>query len=150
MARENIKSEGEERLWFNHPNVAIVFQNENPKKTGSKAFALYDKYKFARTVAEAKFAGALNADLKNDFDKGFLTMAPGASAPDAHAEDAAHVAASREKEKAKLQQLAVVKDALSPEKKRLKSGGHWCSCPVQHEFVCLCRARSKHRRTWIQ
>ena len=145
MARESIMSEGEERLWFNQPNVAIFFQSENPKKPGSKAFTLYDKYKFAHTVAQAKSAGASNTDLGNDFEKSFLTMAPSTSAPEAHADDAAHVPAGREKEKVKLQQPAIVRDKLSPEKKRLKSEGSGAPTPhnMSSSVFAACAANTE-------
>ena len=124
------KAAGDERLWFNNADVQIVYQGENPKKKGSKAFVLYEAYKDSTTVAQAKAAGATSTDLKHDFEKRFLRMAGAGSASDAHAEDSAHVVAAREQEKLKLQQLALVKDKLSPETKRFKSRSNDATTPI--------------------
>jgi len=50
----------------------IVFEPVNPKKEGSGAYDRYEKYKSARTVAEALNLGACKGDIAHDFKRGFL------------------------------------------------------------------------------
>lgn len=59
---------------FKDDSMRIEFQQENPKRPGSNAFHLFEKYKTSRTVGEARKAGARNEDLKNDYEKEFLKV----------------------------------------------------------------------------
>lgn len=52
-------------------STAIKFQQANPKRAGSASYTRYERYKGAKTVGEARDAGAQPMDLKVDFDKGF-------------------------------------------------------------------------------
>ena len=129
-------------VWYNNDSLKIAFQQDNPKTAGTKAYASYEQYKTAVTVAAAKHAGATNTDLKNDWNKGFLKIDSSENA-DMLAEPAAKVKASnvskvqqsrkhsstctgeREEDRSKLQQLALVREVrekLSPHKKKLKFG----------------------------
>ena len=101
-----MSARGDDKLWCNNDNVKVALQADNPKKPHTKAYASYEKYRTASTIAEAKAAGATNSDLKNDFDKGFLQLG------------------QVDAELDKLKQLAVVKEGrekLSPERKKAKS-----------------------------
>lgn len=60
-------------------------EKKNPKRAGSKGAARFDLYKDGMTVAQAKEAGVTAADLAYDSGKGFITIAPGAAAPESDA-----------------------------------------------------------------
>jgi ubiquitin-protein ligase len=55
-------------------NAHIVFDEKNPKRTGSKANERYELYKGAKTVSEAIKCGAQRSDIVNDFDKGYCKV----------------------------------------------------------------------------
>ncbi|CAE7288125.1 unnamed protein product, partial [Symbiodinium necroappetens] len=48
---------------------------ENPKRPGTSAHARYEKYKHAKTIAEALKCGAAKGDIDHDFKNGFLRRA---------------------------------------------------------------------------
>jgi len=48
---------------------------ENPKRPGTSAHARYEKYKHAKTIAEALRCGAAKGDIDHDFKSGFLRRA---------------------------------------------------------------------------
>jgi hypothetical protein len=48
----------------------------NPKKSGSAAHARYARYKVGMSVSEALAAGLRQEDLRWDFARGFITLAP--------------------------------------------------------------------------
>ena len=52
----------------------IIYKNRNPKKVGSKSYELYEAYKCARTVAEARSRGARGIDFAFDSNWGYLTV----------------------------------------------------------------------------
>lgn len=53
---------------------AIVFVQENPKRSGTKAHERYEGYKAATTVDEALRFGAVRADISNDSKAGFCKV----------------------------------------------------------------------------
>ena len=55
-------------------NTQIQFAQENPKKSGSKAWERYEAYKGATTIAQASEKKAGWQDLTADFEKGFLKI----------------------------------------------------------------------------
>lgn len=57
-----------------NPDTAIQFIQENPKKSGSQSYTLYEKYKVAKTYAEFKSLGGENNFLLWDYRKGFLQI----------------------------------------------------------------------------
>jgi hypothetical protein len=50
----------------------IRFQQQNPKKAGSKSYERYELYKHTRHITDALDAGATRADLKWDTERGYL------------------------------------------------------------------------------
>lgn len=56
------------------PNMRIVFQQENPKRAGSKVHARYEIYKRARTVLQATDLGATSGELAWDKKAGYLRV----------------------------------------------------------------------------
>ena len=60
--------------WWNEGSTVIELQGANPKQAGSESFERYEKYKHARTVAEAFHLGASKKDLQHDRRKGFLKL----------------------------------------------------------------------------
>jgi hypothetical protein len=52
----------------------ILYRHRNPKKVGSKSYDLYEAYKCARTVAEARGKGARGIDFAFDSNWGYLTV----------------------------------------------------------------------------
>eukprot|EP00913_Durusdinium_trenchii_P020057 g18849.t2 len=50
----------------------VVFQADNPKRSGTTAYERYEKYKSAKTITEALEKGAARGDIINDFKKGFF------------------------------------------------------------------------------
>eukprot|EP00440_Ansanella_granifera_P050459 gb/GFBE01054691.1/.p1 GENE.gb/GFBE01054691.1/~~gb/GFBE01054691.1/.p1 ORF type:complete len:356 (+),score=59.70 gb/GFBE01054691.1/:1-1068(+) len=59
------------REW--HEDTKITFILKNPKLPGKPPHARYEVYKFARTLKEARSLGALDGDLKYDYDSGFVS-----------------------------------------------------------------------------
>eukprot|EP00931_Biecheleriopsis_adriatica_P009792 TRINITY_DN11087_c0_g1_i1.p1 TRINITY_DN11087_c0_g1~~TRINITY_DN11087_c0_g1_i1.p1 ORF type:complete len:430 (+),score=128.82 TRINITY_DN11087_c0_g1_i1:116-1291(+) len=57
--------------------MRIQYRDENPKRAGSKAHERYEKYKAAKTVAEAIRLGAVRGDVSNDVKQGFCTLLDG-------------------------------------------------------------------------
>lgn len=56
-------------------NAKIKFtSNKNPKREGSKAHARYQKYMGCKTVQEYLERDGTKADLKYDWDKGFIEI----------------------------------------------------------------------------
>lgn len=55
-------------------DVATIFQQDNPKKAGTKAHSRYEQYKHAKTVDEATRLGATKPDLTNDHKFGYLVL----------------------------------------------------------------------------
>ena len=55
-------------------STAIKFQPLNPKRVGTASYTRYERYKVAKTVGEARTAGAHSMDLKVDIEKGFARM----------------------------------------------------------------------------
>lgn len=58
------------------PNDRIRYRKQNPKKSGSLAFARYEKYKSARSPKEALQLGAASGDLSYDWRHGFFWRVP--------------------------------------------------------------------------
>lgn len=56
------------------PHDQIAYLKDNPKIEGSSAHQRYQRYRSARTVAEAVRKGALPMDLRYDYDKGYLRI----------------------------------------------------------------------------
>ena len=56
------------------PTTVIEIQGQNPKKTGSKSFERFDRYKSATTIGDATTKGANWQDLSTDFEKGYLKV----------------------------------------------------------------------------
>ena len=54
-------------------DLPVEFQAENPKMPGSKIYAAYERYKTAKTVAEARELGATKAMIRYDIDKGYAS-----------------------------------------------------------------------------
>eukprot|EP00435_Cladocopium_sp_Y103_P007783 s963_g2.t1 len=52
----------------------IWYAQENPKRPGSGSRDRYESYKHATTVGEALQMGSYKADLKHDFNRGFLHL----------------------------------------------------------------------------
>ena len=58
------------------PNGSLKYNQENPKKKGSKSWHRYESYKRATTVDEYfRLQGTLG-DLKYDFSRGFFKAPP--------------------------------------------------------------------------
>ena len=58
------------------PNGSLKYNQENPKKRGSKSWHRYESYKKATTVDEYfRLQGTLG-DLKYDFSRGFFKAPP--------------------------------------------------------------------------
>ena len=55
----------------------VEYVQRNPKKEHSKARERYEKYKQARTLREALARGATHADIKWDWERGFLYLVAG-------------------------------------------------------------------------
>mmetsp|Transcript_52721 Transcript_52721/g.83670 ORF Transcript_52721/g.83670 Transcript_52721/m.83670 type:complete len:282 (+) Transcript_52721:44-889(+) len=53
-------------------STRIIFEQDNPKRSGSAAHERYEKYKVARTIAEAIELGAWKGDFNNDQKQGYL------------------------------------------------------------------------------
>jgi len=53
-------------------DTPIRFQQANPKLKGSKSFDRYELYKRTKTVGSAIAAGAKKADIRFDYERGFL------------------------------------------------------------------------------
>lgn len=51
---------------------AITFKQDNPKREGGTAHKSYQKYKSAKTVAQALALGAYEGDITYDFSRGFV------------------------------------------------------------------------------
>ena len=60
--------------WWQYPDMPIEYLQTNPKKPNSSAHAKFEKYKHATTVAEARAAGAVNADCKHDWEHKYVTI----------------------------------------------------------------------------
>eukprot|EP00438_Fugacium_kawagutii_P032870 Skav216129 [mRNA] locus=scaffold1946:306567:308713:+ [translate_table: standard] len=56
------------------PQVLSEYSQENPKKKGSGSRDRYESYKHATTVGEALQLGSYKADLKHDFNRGYLHL----------------------------------------------------------------------------
>lgn len=69
--------------WPNGDDSRIEYLQENPKRAGSSAYELYEKYKKSKTLGEAKQNGARSIDIKFDYDKGFLKISENQSSPKA-------------------------------------------------------------------
>jgi len=69
--------------------IILNFQEENPKRKGSKAFDKYDLYKWATCSSEFIEEGGTKADLKNDIQRGFCILESPASECPEPAEDIA-------------------------------------------------------------
>lgn len=52
----------------------VQYQQSNPKLPGCQAHARYERYKRAKTVAEARKLGAWNIDFIYDYNWGYLTV----------------------------------------------------------------------------
>ena len=63
-ALDEQKGEEVAEFWWNQNSVKIIFNAQNPRTTGSKAYEKYEKYKAAETVGQAKALGAITTDLK--------------------------------------------------------------------------------------
>lgn len=50
----------------------VAFEQENHKIQGTQAYARYEQYKRAKTVREAARLGARRADIRQDFDMGYM------------------------------------------------------------------------------
>ena len=98
--------------------TSISIQAENPKKTGSKAWERFEKYKHATTIAEAMGKSANWQDLSGDFEKGYMkivdvgdeimTSSAKRSAPEGTPDREAHA-------RAKFQPTQLVPQVLVPE-----------------------------------
>ena len=98
--------------------TSISIQTENPKKTGSKAWERFEKYKHATTIAEAMGNSANWQDLSGDFEKGYMkivdaghetmTSSTKRSAPEGTPDREAHA-------RAKFQPTQLVPQVLVPE-----------------------------------
>ena len=53
----------------------IVFDQNNSRREGSAVWTRYENYKLATTIKEARTRGATSADIKKDFEKGWLIIA---------------------------------------------------------------------------
>ena len=61
----------------NHPDsTPIDFIQDNPKKVGSQSHELYEAYKTAKTIGEARALGATRGHIRYDIFKGFAKVAP--------------------------------------------------------------------------
>ena len=61
----------------NYPDyTTIEFIQDNPKQIGSKSRELYEAYKTAKTIGEARAAGATRGHIRYDISKGFAKIAP--------------------------------------------------------------------------
>ena len=60
--------------WWRIGNTEIHYQEENSKRGGTKAHERYSKYCVASTVQAARDLGATTADLRADWDSGFLVL----------------------------------------------------------------------------
>eukprot|EP00929_Paragymnodinium_shiwhaense_P120989 TRINITY_DN93088_c0_g1_i1.p1 TRINITY_DN93088_c0_g1~~TRINITY_DN93088_c0_g1_i1.p1 ORF type:complete len:586 (+),score=160.41 TRINITY_DN93088_c0_g1_i1:129-1886(+) len=67
-------------------DTRLEWQLDNPKKVGSTAWELYERYKNSKTVREAKANGCRTADFNHDRSKGFLVILPKDFAGEAAAE----------------------------------------------------------------
>jgi ubiquitin-protein ligase len=56
-------------------HTPILFRQDNPKRSGTKAFERYELYKSAKTVGEAIKLGAQRADVANDLKQGACALA---------------------------------------------------------------------------
>jgi len=54
--------------------TALAFCLENPKRSSSKVYERYERYKHAKTVAEALQLGATRSDITNDVKSGHCTL----------------------------------------------------------------------------
>lgn len=54
------------------PTAGLSYQQANPKRPGSLSWFRYEKYKSATTVQDALSKGMKRADLKFDFERGFV------------------------------------------------------------------------------
>merc|ERR1712194_807582 len=52
----------------------IRYRQDNPKQPGSHAHSLYEQYKRAKTLAEARDLGARPIDFAHDYNWGFLSV----------------------------------------------------------------------------
>jgi len=52
----------------------IAFIQDNPKRTGSKAYDRFERYKKTRTIGDAYREGALRGDIINDVRAGYATL----------------------------------------------------------------------------
>ena len=59
-----------------YDNTPIEYQQDNPKRAGTKIHGEYEKFKGCKTVGELREArpGQWKADVKFDFDHGFLKI----------------------------------------------------------------------------
>lgn len=55
-------------------STPVVWQQTNPKKSGSASWLRYEAYKAAKTLGEAKALGALRDDVRWDAARGFVTI----------------------------------------------------------------------------
>ena len=60
--------------WWKLGHIPVMFQATNPKREWTKAYERYSKYYTARTVQAARDLGATTADLRGDWDSGFLSI----------------------------------------------------------------------------
>ena len=60
--------------WWKTGSTQIHFQQDNPKRSGTKAHERYAKYSIAVTVQAARELGATTADLRADSENGFLVL----------------------------------------------------------------------------
>ena len=61
----------------NYPDsTPIEFDQINPKRSPSASYDLYEQYKTARTVGEARSLGATRGHIRYDIVKGFAKVAP--------------------------------------------------------------------------
>lgn len=55
-------------------STVLKYQENNPKRKGSKAYTRFEKYMKATTVAKFLELGGLKADLRYDSEKGFVEI----------------------------------------------------------------------------
>ena len=60
-----------------NPETTFKFVQENPKKSSTKSYSMYEKYKVATTYTEFKDLGGGTEQLLWDYRKGFLHIGDG-------------------------------------------------------------------------
>ncbi len=54
--------------------LSIKFTQENPKRPGSQSYELYERYKSATTIQQARVLGASKGHIRYDLKKGFAQL----------------------------------------------------------------------------